>query len=291
MPAASRVPCGVPFPRGYIGRLIAHSSAHRIMTFHVLNGAFERIARAAEHLADLRPRIEALREFHKNAFTVEFDSRPPYPIRVWPVRIAVSIRIPVLIGEICYNLRSALDYLVFELAKLDSGVSQDGTQFPIEDAPKGFAHRIKTGRLKGINPAHVAIIEGLQPYKGCEWTKALREVSNPDKHRELAVIKGDVVGMLYTPRDPEFPTLDLPIRSARHPLVGKVDMKFDHAVTVQFREGMPVMETLEEIKLQVADTLTAFKPEFDGQRGAHSAPALRRPVGGSSPPDGVQSSP
>jgi hypothetical protein len=38
-----------------------------------------------------------------------------------------------LVGEICYNLRSALDYLVFELAKHDSGTRQENTQFPIAE--------------------------------------------------------------------------------------------------------------------------------------------------------------
>jgi hypothetical protein len=34
-------------------------------------------------------------------------------------------------GECIYNLRAGLDYLVFALAHLDSGVEQADTQFPI----------------------------------------------------------------------------------------------------------------------------------------------------------------
>jgi hypothetical protein len=50
----------------------------------------------------------------------------------------VGMSVPIRVGEVCYNFRSALDYLIFELAKLDSGVEQGGTQFPIMDSPKDF---------------------------------------------------------------------------------------------------------------------------------------------------------
>jgi hypothetical protein len=41
-----------------------------------------------------------------------------------PLAPFVTMRVGVLIGEVCYNLRSALDYLVFALAELDSGIKQ-----------------------------------------------------------------------------------------------------------------------------------------------------------------------
>ena len=44
----------------------------------------------------------------------------------------------ILIGETIYNLRAILDYLVYELAILDSGQIQKGTQFPIEDTESEF---------------------------------------------------------------------------------------------------------------------------------------------------------
>jgi hypothetical protein len=71
-----------------------------------------------------------------------------------------DILIPILIGEIAYNLRSSLDYLVFELARFDSGAVQDNTQFPIDDTPKKFKGHIAS-RLKGLCPTHIAAIEQL----------------------------------------------------------------------------------------------------------------------------------
>jgi len=118
------------------------------MTPHPLAGAFARVDRAGEHLADLKPDIDAMRQQQDQATFPYFETEPPHGFAVnLPTRADASMRIPILIGEIAYNLRSALDYLIFELAKLDSGMPQKGTQFPIEDTPEGFAHRRKTGWL------------------------------------------------------------------------------------------------------------------------------------------------
>ena len=45
-------------------------------------------------------------------------------------------------------------------------------------------------------PSRLAAIEWLQPYSGCDWTKALRDLSNRDKHREFVSIKGDYTVLL-----------------------------------------------------------------------------------------------
>jgi hypothetical protein len=166
--------------------------------------------------------------------------------------------IGIVLGEACYNLRSSLDYLVFALAHLDSGVEESGTQFPIENSRKGFEWRQKRGWLNGVNAAHVAIIDGLQPYRGCQWTAALRDVSNRDKHREFAKIDGQIA---ITTNSPDLPTTF--IIETPEPSGGKMQMKIAISVQILFRDGTPVAETLEKIKAGVAETLEALKPEFD----------------------------
>jgi hypothetical protein len=41
-----------------------------------------------------------------------------------------------------------------------------------------------------------------------------------------------------------------------------MDVKVDFACRIHFTDGTPIVETLEEVKLKVAETLTAFRPEF-----------------------------
>jgi hypothetical protein len=156
------------------------------MPVHPLDGAFERVNRAQEHFAELQHYISIFGQFQLDTSAIHFDPNPPYEVKVFaPVSFSSpSAIVSVVLGELIYNLRSALDYLIFELARHDSRVIQHGTQFPIDDKPKKFAEHIPT-RLKGLSGAHIAAIERLQPYNGCNWTKLLRDLSNPDKHREL----------------------------------------------------------------------------------------------------------
>lgn len=156
---------------------------------------------------------------------------------------------------------------MFELAKLDSGIEQAGTQFPIEDKRKGFEFRIKGKGLGGINARHVAMIEQLQPYQGCQWTAALRDISNPDKHREFVAIRGDWrIEWRHSLNEPDPARLAAllgTMHRAYHPGRGaEVDVKLRFISTILLDGGTPVTDALEEIQAQVAATLTAFKPEF-----------------------------
>ena len=148
------------------------------MSVHPLDGAFERVNRASEHLSELERAISDFEQAYHDAVIIEFEPDPPYNLKhTAPLDFEHPFhRIGILVGEICYNLRAALDYLVYELARFDSGSIQDGTQFPIEKTPKKFWRRVPTF-LKGINACHITSIERYQPYKRCRWTEILACVS------------------------------------------------------------------------------------------------------------------
>jgi hypothetical protein len=231
---------------------------------HPLDPGFARVRRANEHLADLDDRIGDVFRQQENTVVVEFDLYPPHGIKIHPpTETFFGLRIPILIGEACYNLRCALDYLVFELAELDSGVEQSGTKFPIVDAKEDFIRDAERRWLKGLNPAHVAAIERLQPYNGHDWPRRLREYSNPDKHKHLLSGNGKWIANAYSSIDSDLSRISGAARKAMHPVRGEVDMKLHYTGTVSFADDAPVIETLEEISAKVSDTLSAFKPEFE----------------------------
>lgn len=123
------------------------------MTPHVLNGAFERIARAEEHLADVRHRIDRWLNEQESAVAFQFDMKPPHdPIVDTANCVGPPMIVGILFGEIAYNLRNALDYLVFELARLDSGSVQDKTQFPIENSRDNFRGWKREPGLRASTP-------------------------------------------------------------------------------------------------------------------------------------------
>lgn len=192
---------------------------------------------------------------------VEFETEQvtPSPVILDPLRNRAS----VLVGEIVYNLRAALDYLVYVLAEEDSGTRQNATQFPIEDSQQGFtAHRHTW--LKGVSDEHAAIIRQFQPYRGCEWTRILRDLSNPDKHRELVTVDVDFTLqrlMMLTEQD---------VRHIRGEREAQLERPFDENMTVYLKgpalvtlpDGLPVIETLHELNRQATFLLLLFTYEF-----------------------------
>jgi hypothetical protein len=227
-----------------------------------LDGGFERIRRAKEHLADLEQQMRDTFVQLADSIEIEFDSTAPDGIRVHhPTQTFWPPRAGILIGETCYNLRAALDYLVFELAKLDSGAPQNGTQFPIVDAKVNFPNA-QSRWLTGVNASHVAAIERLQPYNGRDWARQLREASNPDKHRHLVLTSGSYEAYARSEISHDLSRILGSEREVRHPIRGKLKVKVYMRGSVKFDDGTPIIETLETICGEVTDTLNGFKADF-----------------------------
>lgn len=116
-----------------------------------------------------------------NAYSFTFQAKYPVPARI-----------PLLLGDVLQNLRSTLDYLVWELAIAAKNVPTKKNQFPICFKPKSFEDAVcKSGRLDGVDVHAIHIIEGLQPYHllpvGLEhsFTAVLDELVNINKHRTI----------------------------------------------------------------------------------------------------------
>lgn len=230
---------------------------------HPLDGAYERVRRADIHLADLDAQVRILSKAISDGIVVYAQPRSRY--EAGDVVGAFKVTLPqvphivsILVGETVYNLRSALDYLVYELARYDSASIQDNTQFPIEDTQQVFRGRHRHF-IKGLSDEHVASIERLQPYNGCDWTKLIRDLSNPDKHRTLTITK---TSCQYVIRIPHGGTEAIsPDPSVfNHP----VNMNNSATIHVKFCAGSLIVDvdTLKQLKVQVAETLDAFHPEF-----------------------------
>lgn len=201
-------------------------------------GARARLERAITLIALLRDEIEAMR---KSA-----------DISVKPVLVgdrivgmeAIDPQPPIicnlLIGEVLYHLRSALDNTVYDLATYAAGPGGPrvtATQFPMEDDPELFEERTRTW-LKDLKPEHVDVIRELQPFRGVEWTAGLQDLSNADKHRYLAglITDGEINGRL----------------------VG-TQMQVETTLTLYFHEGgAPVIETLELFQREVSALVDLF---------------------------------
>jgi hypothetical protein len=238
-----------------------------------LDRAFLRVDRAEKHIADFVRRTRQRGQEQINSIAFESDPNSPEYLRPNKPHSPLDPIFSVIIGEIAYNLRAALDYLIFEIAALDSGCIIDGTQFPIESSKKRFKWCVRNGWLDGLNAAHVAAIEALQPYRGNQWAIVLKNLSNPDKHRgfipsqvqhELTFHAVDEANL----EDARFREIPGAIRLTIRADGVEVYVKAILSTSIQFTDGTPVIQTLQEIKSQVARVLEAFKPDFERGRDA-----------------------
>ncbi len=223
-----------------------------------LVGAYEHVSGAREHLDALRPEIKTFVKVVAGDVSLKYKKGDidiggrrlsvPFGTASFPINKPTPPKTSRLIGETIQSLRKALDYLVYELACFDSKSDVKNTQFVIVDSEEDFKRN--QWHLNGLIGEHIVIIEKLQPYKGCDWTKLLREISNPDKHKRLTAVKHPVA-------------LRVESSNTQAILDGRqVDKDSYASVQITFSDGTPVIESLEQLVLHVTRTLDIFKPEF-----------------------------
>jgi hypothetical protein len=169
-----------------------------------LGGVWAKVHRAQEQTNLLEGEIG--RDHHHSIVAwTELDEQTSNPIvPLLPQPTDTLVRWSVIAGEVIYNLRSALDYLAYELCALDNGgVYFEDSQFPLisEDAPRTSSERPSTREvmergwrnretLSRLTDTHQAIIERYQPYE-MPWSGyvhddplgVLANLANKDKHR------------------------------------------------------------------------------------------------------------
>ncbi|MGH9318347.1 MAG: hypothetical protein ACRD3V_00425, partial [Vicinamibacteria bacterium] len=230
-----------------------------------------RYNRAREHLADVERMLETFKATPRDVgLYIEAES-----LEEWLTRKRIDMRsvpipydLPIRIGEAAYNLRCALDYLIFALAWHDSGIEPTGKwarrlQFPVEDSIEVFERRRAT-MLKGISDEHVAMVREYQPGEGCDWTEVLIGLSDSDKHRHLALLAGsfDFEGETGTWIIDSSPYPDAEPNEDGLYAMHDVDVKDRATLDIVFPDGSLATETLQEIETQVGKVLLRFGREF-----------------------------
>lgn len=228
-----------------------------------LDGAWLRYIRADRHLAEARGLIQKFGKSCVNHIVADNDT-DPNPSIILRTTPDLPPFLPIVVSDVIHNLRAALDYVVFELAFHDSGRVQDGTQFLIEDFkihptdPRlGFDGK-RRQRLKGLSPKHVGMIEALQPYKGVDWTKTLRNISNPDKHRKLTALSDSGYYTMTHVGQTRLETKPLVIK----PDDWEVDASYAIYIAPPNLNEPSLMPTLDNVYAGVGRTLELFKREF-----------------------------
>jgi hypothetical protein len=182
-----------------------------------------KIERAYQHIDDLDAALKSLK--NSNVYTGESQFNPKTGYSVFRAGdILDPFKIPQLkdvilpmAGDVIHNLRSALDYLAWQLSDMTGRVdAASGTpltdkeirdiSFPIIDTTDPDTYKAKRVRqVKAMRQDAIDKIDLIEPYeagKGHDlWV--LHKLNNIDKHRLLIAVVADLQSIEFTYKDRE----------------------------------------------------------------------------------------
>lgn len=197
---------------------------------HPLDEAYAKLARARTHLEELNVKVRSFVDAHPYGLIFDQQSEPGVIVvraEAFVEDERVPLHVGVIAGDVLHNLRSALEYLAWQLAEISAGADKD-THFPVCDTRAKWADfgRRYTRRMR---PEHAAFIERMQPYHRGHGVllSAISTLNNTDKH---SLINTTSWGTSFRP-----PTVMGPVRRLR----------IEHHGNVPMHDGAPLFRIVE----------------------------------------------
>lgn len=217
-----------------------------------LAGCWAKVARAREHTYRLELLAEAFLKRRPNQFRFDHQSEPPWII----IRVSVEpipLEFSTIGGDLVQNLRSALDYLVWQLVGLEGGVPGRHTSFPILVCEADFDARVRNPSKGRLSPLH-----GLDP-SGDKW--ALIERSQPYKRSDPPETELAIIAKFSN-------------RDKHHGLLPGVSFShgFDLGEIATAPEGIELKQTFESGLLEHGTEIARFRPTATGTVQMHRDP-------------------
>ncbi len=184
-----------------------------------LNGARKKVVRAEEHLRALNDVVESFIKRKSYRPIEDRDPKTGTQRRYAVLTEQPPPEIPLVIGDVVHNLRSALDHGIFEVASRHASRplthrQEEGLSFPIFSNAAKFNRSSGVKRTMELLPTNVQeFIKGQQPYNTPPSSRrarvndllcVLQTMWNADKHRSLLVTAA-VVGMPFVERIYDIP--------------------------------------------------------------------------------------
>jgi len=169
------------------------------MATQVLKDSKAKITRAQEQLNGLESKFKRFSDSKPYTLRQEKDPDNGDVTLVYYPNAPIPDNWAIILGEIFFNLRSALDMAVHELTIREQGSVLDKTEFPIFDDPNRFGATKRNGdpapgsglyKIRGLRQQTQILIETLQPFHETDPDKVaivglLHEMNIRDKHKEL----------------------------------------------------------------------------------------------------------
>ena len=174
-----------------------------------LSGVKAKLGRAYVHLRGLAGELQALEEQYADVPFLRFQEEGDWKIVLIEPPVKYPIELSLIAGDMCNNLRAALDHLVWQMVIREGKKPRLTNHFPIFESEKTFVSRVKSptrtrekdSALYGLPVDGDAwtLVEREQPWyrsklDGSDATKdilvSLRKMTNVDKHRGVLVSMG-----------------------------------------------------------------------------------------------------
>lgn len=191
------------------------------MNTHPLFSAYLKYAWGRKYLKQLNDELIIRKRYPDWPFIMkkDFDAEVPC-FRYTAVQVAdLPDRWPLLVGDICNNLRGALDHLAWYLVSIGSTPSPldpRKVQFPIYDTEAKFNSALGI-RLPGVDTKAVDVIRQHQPFDpphppgSLAPLLLLADINREDKHRTVQTVLtqhfGELQGKIEWQRDFEARTI------------------------------------------------------------------------------------
>lgn len=138
-----------------------------------------KILRAKQFIAELKTEIERYKADSPLTAWLDTSNEPPSvglkikPVGLWPGAV---------LGDAIHNLRTALDLMASEMARLN-GKSDKNVYFPFADKKENLDEAIRKKSFHFAGADAVALLWTFQPYKGGNIAlRAIHDLDVRDKH-------------------------------------------------------------------------------------------------------------
>jgi hypothetical protein len=155
-----------------------------------LDSVRQKMYRSQIHFDELLKEVVAYYESSPGEIVRTQESPANAPLFRFQEKTPVPARIPLILGDCLQNLRSSLDYLVWELVEAAGKIPDDRLMFPIAITQKQYEEALKKRhRLDNVDSRAIAIIDRFQPFHSprpeATVLAILDKLTNINKHRRV----------------------------------------------------------------------------------------------------------
>jgi len=127
-----------------------------------------KIKRADKHIHDLQSVIRGFIDASPYSIGRKTDVETGDAIYYVEGYKPIPDDVALIAGDVLQNLRSALDYLAWELVLAEKNTPSEATSFPITDNPPVTADQKRSfdRKVHGMGKEAVNVIREIKPYKG-----------------------------------------------------------------------------------------------------------------------------